>query len=357
MSTRSAVPVVSLLAALLLLPGMAGAAELLLAYQAKGEKLGTTQLIEVRGGKASVRGSVPGLVAAAGARVWWFKPTPRKVRTIDCECVGNTVGDDYDPAKPPAKCVRNPVANVLAAHDVVSGKVVQLAEPNETIGGEDGGAHWTIEVLGQVDDRVYLADKRFEYVCGGAHGSETAALLAFDLRSGKLVPALPAADAAQALAAGRAQALAAIAAKAEQDGEEVDGDAAPSLAVVALRPRWEAGKPAFSYLYRIDWNYAGSDGAWDSYSRSIWLPAKVVPSAHAKAEAVPAALLTLGFGKGGDASRGGWSRPTEVQHEATARVFAAGKGRATPAAKAAATGKPATPPRAPARPTPSRPGR
>ena len=338
---------------------IASAGTMVLSYAAGASGLGQTELVELMPDGPVVRAKLPGLVAAVRGKPVWIKPRTVKVRTVDCECVtGREDADSYDEAKPPAACTKVRNYNVLALHDGVTGKALPLGKTPKLLSDGEGEASWSIEVLGQIGTLLIAEEKRWNFSCGGAHGSHSSELLAIDLATGKPVSPWTPAERTAILEAGRTKAIAAI--KAAAEGEEFESDTEQSLAVVALVPRWNgAGTLLPRYLMQVDWNYAGGDGVWGSYSRSAWLQLAVVPAALKAGATLPKGLLAHWTRKGAPAAEFyGWSYVDEIASGAVLKLFAVKAGgsdasadlKAAPAADDAPARGSAAKPVDPARP-------
>ncbi len=300
------------------------AATMVLSYTAGASGHGETELLELGANGPVVRGKLPGLVAAVRGQPVWIKPRPVKVRVVDCDCVaGREDADSYDESKPPAACTKTRTVQILALHNGTTGKVTPIGTAPKLLSDGEGDGSWSIEVLGQIGSMLLAVDKRWNFTCGGAHGSDSSDLLAIDLATGKAVEPWTKAERAAILAAGRAKAIAAI--KAASADEEFEGDTESSLAVVALTPRWNgAGTLLPHYLMQVDWNYAGGDGVWGSYSRSTWVQLAVVPAALKPGASLPGGLLAHWTRKGAPAAeRYGWSYVDEIAAPAVIKLFGA----------------------------------
>lgn len=314
-------------------------------WTAPGKGLGQTQLLEMTAMGPQVAASGAGFVAAHAAKVWSVRAVTVQLPVVACGCLTAAERDNYNPDKPPPRCVSKKPFQSLQLIDALTGKARLLASPPRSLSAEEGEPSWRVELLGQVGQYMLAAEYTWESPCMAAHGGSAAAFIALDLASGKAVDLWGKGEHDQLVRAGRDKALAAFREalkKAGEDGRMVD-EMADTLSVQAVSPLWDAaGRLQPRWLYVIGWDFASGDGLWGSYSRGVWvqvtqklkrfsnqpllpLPVRLHFAAQAKANPPP--------------RRFGWSAVQEAQ-VALAKAALAGKGAEAVLEKTAPKAKP-----------------
>ncbi len=228
----------------------------------------------------------PGLWLSAPGHLWRIGTTQRKVAMVDCACAARAGNGRAPPACRVAKSF-----DVLVAYDQLNKKQVDLAEMSTETGSDEDDMEyvdWTTKVVGAVGSRLLVEESRSTYVCGANHPVTEAQFNALDLGSGKPVPALSDEDAAKVERAVGRQARKLCIAKADRTDCDAKGGEVvwwqPAYLDGVLRPIWQ-----------FTWSGTPNGGAdmWSSYTRSVRLPAAVVPAGLERFATPPAQVRRM----------------------------------------------------------------
>lgn len=164
------------------------------------------------------------------------------------------------------------------------GRLAVLEAPSEQLLKEQfiGEFDHSSSLRGSLGPYLFVLTQTFTYACGAAHPARWAMFDIVNARTGGKDSLLSLAGLARME---RDLLPAAVAVFNSPDSEEVFN--ADSATLTALLPSFTEGRLALSYQFTASTSYAGSDGLWSSYTRSVMVPGREVPEALRDYEGVP----------------------------------------------------------------------
>jgi hypothetical protein len=210
----------------------------------------------------------------------------RDVRLPTCDCAA------WEEAAQEGECPAiedGAVASRLIAVRQPDGEESPITDPPEAI-GDDGPSYGELEstaaVVASMGPYLFIRIDTRTMACGAAHESWSAEFAVFDLVAGRTVDLLTEEERIGVL--GREQA----AAFKLFEGDNLADAARPEdLELTMIAPVIVAGAGlGMRYQFSASSSFAASDGTWGAYTRSVDVPAAVLPAALAPYAAIPAAL-------------------------------------------------------------------
>jgi len=210
-------------------------------------------------------------IATARAEYAWATAAIEIPTTACDDGAGNVVQEPQGGRATRARLV--PVAGIGREQVVVDAKV-------DADGANELGHEAT--VVASLGPLLFVEEHTYAYACG-AHGFSSKTFTVWDAEEGAAVDALADLPGAAALLASAKDAL----------GDEGDGFTDPTPpAFTEIFPVLAEGKVAFEAQVTASACYACSDGRWESYTRSVRLPA-APPPVLARHAIVPDAVVAF----------------------------------------------------------------
>lgn len=269
--------------------GDAGTSGVVLVWGSAGDGAPRTWHV---GEGGAVIGEEPGIVVATRSGVWRWEARAKEVETEACDLWDGDVREPGEGTATDAELVLRGGGErqvVIAAPDHDEGNVFQHSAG----------------VIGSVGGYLFIEERTYSDHCG-AHGSEGAAFMVWDVERGAAVDLL--AEVAGVPSLRRAAEATLEAQEEDPEGGWREGE---PMQLVKLAPAYDArGALRLTAQFVRSACYACSDGAWSSYSRSAMVPLPRSPARLAAwSEPPPAVQAFLAQTPG--VKLGGWSRASQ----------------------------------------------
>jgi len=265
----------------------------------KGEERST---LWIRGNAlaSEIVGIRPGLLLPGGDALWEWREEPAELPLCDCEAWQEAASEGPCPA-----AAETADATRILLHDLVSGAEIELLSAptvDPAAGPELVYYHGAASPVATVGPYVFVRHGEESLACGAAHNSWSGGFTVWDLDQRAEVEVLDAADRERIATAERETAYKLF------DGDKlVDIGSPDDLELTVIEPSYQPGRGlVLTYQFTADASFADSDENWGSYSRSVDVEARALPTALVPFAPIPPALQNLAI-VGDDLRVGGWA--------------------------------------------------
>jgi hypothetical protein len=264
--------------------------------------------------EAAVVASGAGLVIPVGAELWQWRETEVAVPLCDCEEWERSGSEGVCP-----ETLEPGWARSVELVELISGDTVTLVGEPDT--GQEDDDLWLMDYSSVTEPIASVGPYLFYRIalgfteCGPAHGTWFNEFVVFNLATREQVDVMTPEERARILAEEQQTAY-----ELMRDDRLVEIDGPEDLELTVVQPQWQPGGLGVLYQFTAEASYADSDDNWGAYTRSVQVPARVLPAALIPFALLPDVLDTATLPAGGDLRVGGFG-PIAGTDEQVAAVF------------------------------------